>query len=161
MKILDRKRAPVPQEEPVAQLPARAEREAILSRARAIITAKKPSAPVAALPVATKKTVPARQSPKRSASRAVTAKARPAVPAAIPAGQTVHVAPPAETRPGETPPSAAPGGSSQTIIVQVAAPQPAYPWWGPGWWGGYYAAPCSWRSCPRRSGLPCRRWLCD
>jgi hypothetical protein len=177
VSVIDRRRAPVVQKEPSAQLPARSEREAIMSRARDLVSGKSP-APAPALPatllrerrgpVATKQAAPPRADRDRrparanvpvAGSRAATARARPTVPALRAAGQNeVQVAPPAGARPGETVQNGAPG-SNQTIIVQVAAPAPVYPWYGPFWWG-YHPAACSSRSCPLRSGRPCTRWLC-
>jgi hypothetical protein len=164
MSVIDRKRAPVPQKEAQAQLPARTERESILARARALV-ANKSTAQTPTLPVARKQTAPERQSARANlpvaASRTVTARARPNVPAARPSGQ--REAPPAAENQVVEVPAQNGGGSTQTIIVQVAAPQPVYPWWygyGPYWWG-YHPAPCSSRKCPRRSGLPCTSWLCN
>jgi hypothetical protein len=53
VSIIDRKRAPVPQAEPRAQLPAREEREGILARARAAVAGKTvtPATPQRAQPV--------------------------------------------------------------------------------------------------------------
>jgi hypothetical protein len=173
MKSIDRKRAPVVQEQPRAQLPALAEREAILSRARALV-AKQSAAPVPASPqraqlpalrpggsqsskapvrnlpavVKGRQCVPTRQA-------ALSAPAVPRQPAAAPVAASQRM----EVPPGQNTAAVQNSGSGQTIIVQVSAPQLVYPWWGP-WWWGHAPAGCGARSCPVRRGRVCTHWLC-
>jgi hypothetical protein len=178
MKSLDRKRAPVLREAPAVQLPALVDRQAILSRARALLTrqhdtappqpgvsaaiakadgSQSPKAAVRNLPAVVKgRSVPARRS-QRSAPASVAGppagQGQPVMAAPGPASQRMEVPP------GQGTTAVQNSGSGQTIIVQVSAPQPSYPWWGP-WWWGYPPAGCGAHSCPVRLGQPCKRWLC-
>jgi hypothetical protein len=183
MKMLDRKRAPVLRETPAAQLPVLADRQAILSRARALLTGQRNTAPgqpampqpgvsaaftkangslspkaaVRNLPAVVKgRSVPARRSQRSgpaSVARPRAGQGQPTTAAPVPATQRMEVPP------GQGTTAVQNTGSGQTIIVQVSAPQPSYPWWGP-WWWGYPAAGCGAHSCPVRLGQPCKRWLC-
>jgi hypothetical protein len=173
MKIIDRKRAPVLQEKPRAELPARAERESILARARAAVASRelvpappppvesRPRAPASSkAPVRNLPALVKRRSsvPTRTAARSAPARQGQPRPSAGPAAGVPAAQNRMEVPPGQTAAAVQNSGSGQTIIVQVSAPQPSYPWWGP-WWG-YSPAGCGARSCPRRVGQVCTRWLC-
>jgi hypothetical protein len=183
MKMLDRKRAPALRERPAAQLPALVDRQAILSRARALLArqhdtappqpampqsgvsaalvkadgSRSPKAAVRNLPAVVKgRSVPARRSQRSapaSVARRPAGQGQPVTATSVPATQRMEVPP------GQGTTAVQNSGSGQTIIVQVSAPQPSYPWWGP-WWWGYAPVGCEAHSCPMRLGQPCKRWFC-
>lgn len=181
MKIIDRKRAPALQEERPAQLPAREVREGILARARAAVAGKTQASPQRAQSVRPRpgvsqsprsgpvRNLPAVVNERRGVPARPSSRSAPAVPRrGDPArqGQSQPSPGPAaasvqrmDVPPGQGAAAVQNSGSGQTIIVQVSTPQPSYPWWGP-WWWGYSPAGCGARSCPRRVGQVCTRWLC-
>jgi hypothetical protein len=146
-------------------LPARAERQSILLRARAVV-GKHSSTRTAAAATPTvqrsaKAALPVPVKPTRVAP-AVPARAQAASPPAVPVGKNETPVPPSPgTQTVEVPAQNGAGPSSQTIVVQVSAPVAPWPYYyGPYWWGYPLGAPCSSRSCPLRYGRACNRWLC-